>query len=707
MDRIARPVKITLLVVGMAWTVSKSSPCQAQQQPVTLPAGWQQMSPTDFAAAIRTLFDQGTFKKLSSTDQLAAADRGKALFLPIDISSTSLSYQTLEMLHWVCRNDLDQPDIDKTASALIARQDGWTGKPYAEIRAKIAMMMRVRVPDANQINEGRRWVLGGGTMDQIPKADLKYEIVRKIFSDVQIVNGSFSVQWTGVLNAPQSGDYTFSISPVNVNNGYNQSPVKLTMTVSIAGQNLLTSTRSTQADPSIPGYRQNPVNQADWTSQSMPVTLTAGTPVSLTVNLTVDAMSGLPSGALHAMLYWQGPGISKSIVPTANLTEPDAGKPGLKAKYSWIAQGKPQTLTRIDPNIDFAWTVTPLLLSQDASVADQAAAEMWQTMTSTDYITATIGPPVKLHPFLKDADEAAAGMITSRREAFLNLLLQNPPLLDPLDTKLMVRFYDSFRMGTPDKALDVFGVWAARNADLGCEISNDPSFEGDARLSLARLAIETTQHLPDQATRLQNEFLQLPDGRCCLPVAYTLGYSYLGRRKRSDWIAFLDAKIGDPSVVGDLRVNWLLARAHAEELRQTSSHHYPNHYPYPTNWPLAGRKFLEQAIQSAQTAQAKLRAAKEIAGRLASAQRFQAAKDALQPLSNTLPDDQKPVLAGWLAQLDGFLTAANQANQNRQAVARQSYLATLKARRAQAASQGDTDAQNRYDALISAVTAKQ
>jgi hypothetical protein len=278
----------------------------------------------------------------------------------------------------------------------------------------------------------------------------------------------------------------------------------------------------------------------------------------------------------------------------------------------------------------------------------------------------------------------------------------NPGLLDAMDAKLAVRFYESFRMGTPDRALDVFGAWSARNADLACEFSNDRTFDGDTRYSLAQLAIFTTQQLPDHYARLQNEFLQLPDGRCSLPVAYTLTYSYLGRRKAADWMAFLDAKLADPTVVADLRVNWLIARSFAEEHGTKPPAHYPLRWSVPQTAPLLGRSFLDQAVQAAQTPIVKLRAAREIAGRLAWAQEFQLAKDLLQPLSDSMPDAQKPLLAGWLQQLDGYLAAQASYQQNRQASARKAYLATLQARRTQAAAAGDTDTVSRYDAIINA-----
>lgn len=41
------------LILGViAWLALQTSTCWAQQ-PASLPAGWQQMSPTDFAAATR------------------------------------------------------------------------------------------------------------------------------------------------------------------------------------------------------------------------------------------------------------------------------------------------------------------------------------------------------------------------------------------------------------------------------------------------------------------------------------------------------------------------------------------------------------------------------------------------------------------------------------------------------------------------------
>ena len=68
---------ISLLVLTAAMLGLNTARAHAQTtQPVSLPANWQQMSPTDLAAAIRPLFDQDTFKLLSQADQAAVKERG-------------------------------------------------------------------------------------------------------------------------------------------------------------------------------------------------------------------------------------------------------------------------------------------------------------------------------------------------------------------------------------------------------------------------------------------------------------------------------------------------------------------------------------------------------------------------------------------------------------------------------------------------------
>jgi hypothetical protein len=678
---------------------------RSDAQQSTLPANWQQLSPTDFATLVQGYFQQGTFQSLSPVDQASLRYQGAQLFSQVDISTTSLTFQTIGTLQRVGESQLDQFVIAQAKGAITGRQDNWTGKPYAEMFAKVMLMAQLGVPESISNLEARRWVLAGGTADQVRQNDLVYDFVRQMFGDFKVIDGSFSVSWVGQVNAPQTGDYTFSISPIDVNMGYGHPSGNISMTVSVAGQQMITATPPTPPDPLSGSYQSGFKPTSNWVVQSNPITLTAGTPVNLQVNVSVDAPQMFPSGSLHAMLFWQGPGIATQLVPANAVSQAQTGAPGFQATYTWLANGQPQSVSRTDPVIDFSWTGASILLPQDPTSANQSADAMWQAMTAADFVSTYISSlPVKAHPFLREPEEASCGLSTVRRQAFLDLLIQNPPLLDAMDAQHAIRFFKAFRLGTPDKALNVFGTWAARQSDVACALADERFFDADTRQALADMAISVTQQLPQQATSLQQEFLQLPDGRCSLPVAYALTYSQLGLGKLNDWMATLDTKLADPTVAGDLRVNWLLARAHAQEFTRSAPLHYPFKVSYPSSWPIDGRVYISQAYQAAQSPVVKVRVAKEIAGHLISGGEYQKAKDLLSQLSPSLPDDQKAIVAGWQQQIKGYVAAEPQALQAQQTESNKAFIQMLTARRAQAASQGDSAAVSQYDALISAAS---
>jgi len=699
--------RLAVIFLGDILVSGRLQRSDAQQS--ALPANWQQLSPTDFATLVQGYFQQGTFQSLSPPDQASLASQGALLFAQVNISTTALSYQTLLTLQTVGQSQLDQWATAQAKTALVARTDNWSGKPYAEMRAKVMLMRRLQVPDPVSVVQARNWVLAGGTSDQVPQNDLVYDFVRQMFADFKVINGPFSVTWTGQLNVPQTGDYTFFISPIDVNMGYGNPPASISMTVSLGGQPIINANPPNGPDArSLLATQSAFIPTSNWGAQSNPLTLTAGTPVNLQATVSVNGSQTLPFGALHAMLSWQGPGIATSLVPANAFTQAQTATPGLQANYTWTVNGQQQTLTRTDPMIDFAWTNSSLIIAQDPTSANQSADAMWQAMTAPAFITSyAAANPVKLHPFFREPEEASSGLTTARRQAFLDLLMQNPALLDAMDAPHAVDFFQSFRVGTPDKALTVFGTWAARQPDLTCAIAQDRFFDRLTRTSLSAMAILTTQQVPAHATTLEQQYLQLSDGRCSLPIAYTLAYSYLGRGKLADWTATLGAKLADSTVTGDLRVNWLLARAQAEEFTRPSPAQYPFGAIHPSSWPLDGQTYLYQAVNATQTPAVKVRAAKEIVARLIAAGDLQGATAFSGQLTSSLPDDQKAVVAAWQQTIDGYVAGQVQAAQAQLTLANKGYLQTLQTRRAQAASQGDASAVSRYDALISAASGQQ
>jgi hypothetical protein len=694
---------------SVAQTPTSTSTSTITPPPSALPANWQQLSATDFATLVQGYLQQGTFQTLNPVDQASLATQGASLFSQQNIATTTLPYQTLETLAAVGQSQLDQWSMASANSAIMARSDNWAGLPYAAMKAKVRLMGRLNVPDPVAFREAHNWVLAGGTQAQVPANDFVYDFARQMFADAQVIDRSFSVSWAAQLNAPQSGDYTFFISPIDLNSGFSNPSANVSMTVLVAGQAIITATPPTPPNPLSPAYQPGARPTSNWVASSNPITLTAGTPVSVQVNYSVESPQTLPAGALHAMLFWQGPGITQQLVPTSAVSQAQTGAPGFQATYAWTAKGQQQSLTRTDPMIDFAWTNSSLILAQDPTSTNQAAANMWQAMTATSFINtyANATPVPSLHPFLAEPQDASCGLSTANRQAFLDLLIQNPTLLDAMDAPHAVAFFQAFRVGAPDKALNVFGTWATRQADLACTLANGRFFDADTRLSLAAMAIMTTQQLPTQAATLQQQFLQTPDGRCSLPVAYTLSYSNLGLGNLSNWASTLDATLANAAITGDLRVNWLMARAHAVEFTRTAPLHYPFKQPYPSSWPIDGNSYVYQALQAAQSPAVKVRVAKDMAARMTSAGDYQKAIDLLSQLSNSLPAAQQATVTAWQQQIAGYVALQSQVLQAQQAEWQKAYLMTLTARRDQATSQGDTASVNRYNALISAASGQQ
>lgn len=293
---------------------------------------------------------------------------------------------------------------------------------------------------------------------------------------------------------------------------------------------------------------------------------------------------------------------------------------------------------------------------------------------------------------------------SSQRGALLNLIQSQPTLLDVVDPRRFAAFYGAYRLGNPDGALQLAGLWATRHADIVCAMPTGGSFDTDCRAAYRRLALFVTQQMPEQAGQLQSQFLVTPDGRCCLPVAYTLALSYLSQNNLAQWARYLNSQLQNSTLTGDLRVNWLLARAFVQEIRQSQPNVSLDSEVYYRVTDSSA--FIAQAIQSAQSPAVKVRASLESAGRLMATGQFDAATAMLNPLMNSVPADQQAILTTWLNQIAALQAAQANAATNQTAAAQQAYLTTLRQRRDQASAQGDTLSVNRYNAIINALTSQ-
>lgn len=660
------------------------------QRPKSLPPNWKSLPMPEQIRLIMQFYDPVEDKLVGNIDEEEIRTLAAKAISQIDFTTTKLEYKLLDPLHWAADPKLSPEQQEQFQKALLARFDDWQGKPYQEIKLKCMLMRRLHLPKQLRVREGRRWVRSGGSLESVPENDLPEFRDWFIESDAEHISGSFQVRWEGEVLPPKTGSYKFSVSPINVNSASGQYPLKITMGVRLADDAVLSA------------------DDKNWNSMSRAVAMTAGRPALIRVDLAVEART-LPNHAVHALLYWEGPEGKREIVPAQALRLPGGAGQGLKATYAWTDNGLEKSLTRTDPAVDFAWTATPISLFQDTQPLEQMNEAFWERTTSKDYMDWCQNPGGKrrLHPFFQDPDAMAASFSSERRNAFLDQLLTvHEPLLDSVTAKQAVLFYGAFRIGAPEKAIAAFGDWAMRHANLECDLPRpgvtepgDAGFDADARLQLCRMAIFVTRELPQHAAVLEKQFLKLPDGRCSLPVAYTLGYSYVARGKLGEWTTFLEKTLQRSDLTGDPRINWLLARSFAEEIRlgQPEIEHYQIFYARP----LDGRRFIDQAITEAQLPDAKVRLAKELAGRLASAGDLEGARKAIDEAVVFASDRaQEASLADWQAQLDGLKAAAKSAAANAPKVAHQAYLDSLQKRRAQAVKRQDQQAVKRYDALL-------
>ena len=96
------------------------------------------------------------------------------------------------------------------------------------------------------------------------------------------------------------------------------------------------------------------------------------------------------------------------------------------------------------------------------------------------------------------------------------------------------------------------------------QVKSSPS---SGRLPYQLLADAMASQYPPHRQLLEQANLKLPNGGCCLPVAYILSYALLEEGQIGDWISRLKEVLDDGSITGDQRVEWLLARE-AEEVRR-------------------------------------------------------------------------------------------------------------------------------------------
>lgn len=481
------------------------------------------------------------------------------------------------------------------------------------------------------------------------------------------------IVYTGSVTPPRSGDYQFSTGPYRISTKYGDSVHRQAAEVSIDGQVVLTA----QPD--------------NWPDQSDAVWLEGGKAVSVRAEYRYETVNA-PSRTFVAQLYWQGPGLQSQLV---------AADDEYLVEATYVdADGAAHLTNTTEPLVDQSFFESvPCAYNKvfNGLISEKVERLLDPTIIQTEYIDEfhEAGKPARPHVFLapglKHGSLLKYCSSASRRE-ILETLRDYPLVVQNATLPGVCLFYQRVRIGAEQEAMGVLSTWMKSNPDWSAGLSGR-NWRGDPR-TYHSLIVALAWELPGSFDEFEALCLETDDGHCSLPAAYTVAYGKLQQGQLMQWIGELEERLADEQLTGDRRVNWLIARAMAEEIRYCPAE---RHYTSQER-PLAGDEWLQEALFAANSPAARTRVEKEWLARLVASGDFDAAEEYLAEMT------------GDTRACDQFIKQSRQAQATRSEQERlaseAASLAELKRRRQSAEDRGDAATDAQYQELIKKVEAK-
>lgn len=449
----------------------------------------------------------------------------------------------------------------------------------------------------------------------------------------------FNVTWSGLVTPPRTGDYVFSVSPINVNQRGPQE-TRHSISVSIGGQEVL-KTPSAATDSTIEVASRARSAEArpsdEWMPRGQAVALAANEPVPFRVEMTYSCAGTDASCAPHAVLSWEGPALRTQVVPGASLAGP-AGEDDVTIEYRWKEGAEQRVVRHQVASVDFVVATPAVIAPPNHRLLRTLADQLHAVATSEAYFDDCLQADIK-HVFI--ARPELAMLLTSRqRDELATELAMHTDVLSTISANEIVRLYECIRFGAEDAALDAVGQWMLVHGNDAPKITLD--FFVENRFPYWLLGRLMADQLPSHLELLRDRYLADDDTPCPLPVAYTLTYGYLDQstvrpdprseRRSADhryespfalWRNELQQIVVNEGLSGDQRLNWLIALAHAEEaVAKPDLDH-----PYGREFLFSGREWLDECRLIAETASAQERVLQEWIARLAARRMWDGALD--------------------------------------------------------------------------------
>jgi len=676
MKRVAYP-SAGLLLVGSALAVLLlvlGRPTVGQS-----PDSWRQLSLPDFVQTI----EQVTAATPPPTDALWKEIRTQSAerLLAIVADGTAADYSDLVSLYLWSKPNLTAEENTTVLAALTPDANATSAWPFAKLQTVHARMSATAMPQAKRDALVLGWLDGRDvrTIDDVDQLAWLTEQVALV-DRVDTAPTQFTATWTGTIQAPAAGDYTFSICPLRLDFKLYARYRTQTTVLWVDGRKVL----DTAADG------------AAW--RTAPITLRAShkMPIRIELSYACSDAAAFATRPAVALLRWERAGMTRQLVPTSALAVPDGSSAGLEAKYVLGTGANQRTVNRIDGELNFTWAHGSRIDPSHGQLRHELAAQTLAVATSTatlaqweqDHGAAASDWPGANWAVLEALDPP-------QRKAWAATLVAHPVLLADCTRAAAIELYTMCRFGTLDGALAIFGRWAQAHADQLPVL--DANFYRANRQPYRHMARMILWQYAPHRQQLEENYLTLADGSCALPVAYTLAYATWNQGQITRWIGTLDARLAGDQLSGNVRAAWLLARAQAAELRHTPADRFCRtleHY-------LASQPWLQEATLVAQSEPVRLRGYLQWAARCAGKENLAGARHVFALAAQKCTSStSSATLTEWRGTLDRVATAFAAKHARQEAVARAAYVTRLQKRRQTALDRGDSQAAARYAQLL-------
>lgn len=706
-----------LIIASLAlMSVYSSTPAKGQSSP-TLETGWQNRSASDFLDAAAPLMDaqpgpspghrrevvQHAWTRFLSNPAFvseadwATVERMLMVFGPRQ-SKLAVASDTESLNGVRQRLASELASVQQLVQARLAEDPTLiSGATFQELRGTAAALRAAGFSDRERADKFAQW-MDTNDWRGLPLED-QVGLVRELSAD-RLDSNAFSARWTGSIRAPRSGDYTFT----QVRRYNADGVLKLWVDEELV---LDSSAAALPQRPASTSSRYGRLSDTpEFTSQA--VSLSAGVPTSFRVDYAYDA-ERMQRHARYAerrhpmvVLAWNNADGGGELVPVDAFSPPDgygqdAGS-GLKGEYFSDTAWNDRLADRLDPGPQLIWHAMPVL-GEFEDRQDLIRAAIWSELD--DATRLAVIPSEERASFMEAQYSDAASTFTraTRRRQMAAQLIDQETLLEQTSVSALREVLEASHFLPGDDHVQLLAAWGEARQVRPAQIGYYPGWGGNYYRSMNYDPLGSLGHIfwgPfwDDGQNLITNYLEKENGECNLGVTQVVAFAARLQGEHAFLKQRIDDVLTDEAVTGDIRMTWLLGRAHVAEVTIES---LPN--------PQFGVKWVQEAFLAAQSNEYRFWALQELVARWISLDQSRLALNFLDDVGDAFnAPGQQDAIEEWRKRATALADhyAAQRPIQAAAAAAarRTGYIAEINRRLNRARQAGNTNAAQRYQRIL-------